>query len=611
MKQKQIPINEDINIPTYEEILNPQKRTFPRTVDLLTCPILAIAMHFFIIGFWGKAIFFETNKKNIEEIEVYMKNIDIKEFKEPREIPINEDKKDDNDESVNFEPDDVKVDDIEIKNIEIKDIKDMDEVGVMKINKSNLSLKGTIAMRANSQSRLKMIKKYNTGNGANSNKINIRTSLALKWLAENQNNNGSWGIGNARYESIIALSSLATLAFLAHGETPDSERFGNTILKAIKFLVYSVTKRKLSENINPQHNWIVEGGDRGYGNGMLGYALAEAYNVTKIPMIKNAMNKQISCIIKAQNEQGSWNYNYLKKMKYLKTPQETRGKKISDPKGDIIARSDLSLAGWHYQALKAALSAGCANKNLQKAIDKSILSLKSYSYIGNGCWGYSNTSLTSEQTEKFNEGHSFSMSSVGILCLQLFGEGDCPQVKKGMNYLTKTNPKWLSCDWEEVGNVIIGKKNTNYLDEETAVWSLYAWYYYTQAIFQGEQGKGANWKKWNSSFSKELIKQQNADGYWISPVHKYTYQGIGTLGEHSYIFYSDKVKKSISRGSFASKSAKEPTSEASKDLKIYSTALCTLMLTVYYRYLPSSESNITKEKSIKYYVNDDIGLFFE
>lgn len=71
--------------------------------------------------------------------------------------------------------------------------------------------------------------------------------------------------------------------------------------------------------------------------------------------------------------------------------------------------------------------------------------------------------------------------------------------------------------------------------------SVYGWYYVTQAKFQGG---GSIWETWNKQFSRELVINQKTDGHWEG--------GDYDNGTH-----------------------------------VYTTALCTLMLEVYYRYLPS------------------------
>jgi hypothetical protein len=57
------------------------------------------------------------------------------------------------------------------------------------------------------------------------------TEKATKWLANLQNNDGSWGKDNKR-----VLSSYVMLCFAAQGETPHSKRYGKSIKKLLAYL---------------------------------------------------------------------------------------------------------------------------------------------------------------------------------------------------------------------------------------------------------------------------------------------------------------------------------------------------------------------------------------
>ena len=118
-----------------------------------------------------------------------------------------------------------------------------------------------------------------------------------------------------------------------------------------------------------------------------------------------------------------------------------------------------------------------------------------------------------------------SLTGAGVLGLQMLGgQGYEDEIEKGLDAI--------------VGG-IKGKK--------LAGANLYEWYYNTQACFEGG---GTPWKKWNDMFQDEIIKNQNVQRQLARP-----------QGGH----------------------APKPTRAI-----IYTTCLCTLMLEVYYRYLPAA-----------------------
>jgi hypothetical protein len=125
--------------------------------------------------------------------------------------------------------------------------------------------------------------------------------------------------------------------------------------------------------------------------------------------------------------------------------------------------------------------------------------------------------------------NQYNMSGAAILGMQTLGHGKSVPIKKGVKFLddftTKEPPDWT--------------KNAN----------LYAWYYYAQVFFQAG---GSEWKKWNDVALPQILANQRPDGGWKDE-----------------------------KFDFAASS----TTSAGADRDIYRTALCTLMLEVYYRYL--------------------------
>jgi len=123
----------------------------------------------------------------------------------------------------------------------------------------------------------------------------------------------------------------------------------------------------------------------------------------------------------------------------------------------------------------------------------------------------------------------YGLQGVGALSFQMFGESG-RNVTKALKIAQDTP-----------------------LDYNADTANLYGWYYTTQAMFfKG----GSYWNKWNVQWRDEILKNQGSDGAW---------KAEGATGHKS-------------------------TQAAGPDAQIYRNALCTLMLEVYYRYLPGTGS---------------------
>jgi hypothetical protein len=123
------------------------------------------------------------------------------------------------------------------------------------------------------------------------------------------------------------------------------------------------------------------------------------------------------------------------------------------------------------------------------------------------------------------ERFSVSMTAEGMFSQQLLGQGrDEPRMQNSAEFITRTLPNWRS------------EPNTYY------------WYYATLALYQHQ---GPSWEKWNAAITKQLLDNQHTSG--------------------------------ARAGSW------DPLDRWSKiGGRVYQTALCTLCLEVYYRYLPLS-----------------------
>jgi hypothetical protein len=277
---------------------------------------------------------------------------------------------------------------------------------------------------------------------------------ALEWLKEHQAPDGSWNmvkrsnlgkdIGNA------SMTGLGLLTFLAHGETPTSEQYGETVEKAIRFLVSAQ---------NDEGGFCrTTSGPGTYAHAIATYAVSEAYGLTQIPVLRDCMEKAAGVIIRGQQPGGGFDYGYKDQ-----------------------GRRDTSVAGWQIQALKAAYIANADVPGLEEALAKAVEDLVS-SQAGNGRFNYSATT----------ENGTINMTGVGVLCLQLLGEGRRPPARDGIKAL-----EGVKVDWDS---------NPRH--------ALYGWYYITQAKFHHG---GNTWSRWNSEFARLYTRRQNEDGSWTSP----------------------------------------------------------------------------------------------
>lgn len=247
---------------------------------------------------------------------------------------------------------------------------------------------------------------------------------ALEWLKRNQSPDGSWGPNKT------AMTGLGLLTFLAHGETTASEKYGEVVEKAIRFLISQQDAEgrfcKTDNQPGP------------YAHGIAAYAISEAYGLTRIPSIKPVMEKAIQVIINGQQPKGGWDYNYSKG-----------------------ARRDSSVGAWQIQALKAAYIAGAENRGLKEAMDKAVEDLKSVQDPEDGRFLY-----TDDKSHKTD-----SITGLAVLALQLMGHGSSKEARAGLQALTGSN-----CDWEKPES-----------------WPLYGWYYVTQAKFHQGGQTWAGW----------------------------------------------------------------------------------------------------------------------
>jgi hypothetical protein len=184
-------------------------------------------------------------------------------------------------------------------------------------------------------------------------------------------------------------------------------------------------------------------------------------------------------------------------------------------------REDMSVTGWQFQALRAAEHTSLKISGLKGAMKRTADYLERRSQPEGG--------IGHKGAKRGGAYSQYTMTGIGALGLQTLGGGSSSVVTKALKFIMSEADK-DPLDWKKNGE-------------------LYCWYYNTQAVFQ--RG-GKDWDKWNGMFRDQVLKNQKADGTYNPESAEY---------------------------------AGATSSGAGGDANIYRSALCTLMLEVYYRYL--------------------------
>lgn len=281
----------------------------------------------------------------------------------------------------------------------------------------------------------------------------------LEWLQSTQNPDGSWGRG----QFVPAYTGFGLLCYLGRCETPMSAKYGETVLKAITFLIDVGMKNdgRLTNDSANKH-WS-------YEHAIAAYALAEAYTFCEqlgihIPNLDEITHRSGQLIIDHQNEIGGWAYSYAKQGGHV----------------------DSSVTGWQMQALKAMQYTGIHFDGLDRAANRGVQYMEGMQNA-NGGFGYRSAGAPAGQDHCY-----FTMTGGGVLALQLWGRGNTAAVRDGTRY--------------------IGENSRFTYDGRYA--DLLGLYYEAQAMMN--RG-GESWHNYNAMFRDELLGGQDSDGSWKRP----------------------------------------------------------------------------------------------
>jgi hypothetical protein len=271
----------------------------------------------------------------------------------------------------------------------------------------------------------------------------------LNWLQSTQKPDGSWN----NYPA--AMTGFALLVYLGHCETPQSPEYGETVLKAITYLVNVGMKNdgRLSSQDATAMSWV-------YEHGIATYALAEAYTFCSqlkivIPNLDTVTKQAGDMIMQGQTDDGGWLYNFASS-----------------------GGGDNSIGFWQIQALKACKHTGLwPTSKFSKTIRNALDWLEKVQGE-DGAIGYR---ASSEQSPGLTGG--------GVLAFQMWDKGKSGPARKGIKWISENS----EFEW--------GQDSSN----------LYYHYYHAQAMINHG---GQEWKDYNERFRDVLVKAQNPDGSW-------------------------------------------------------------------------------------------------
>ncbi len=174
------------------------------------------------------------------------------------------------------------------------------------------------------------------GNISGANRLTREAVVAgLKWLARNQQRDGSWSLigpyaDGAEHENREAATAMALLAFQGDGNTTDNGKYQREVKRAWYYLL----RQQDSNGCFFREGSSIQ---RFYTQGQATIAVCELFGMTKDPLLKASYRepaeKAIDYCVRGQSSAGGWRY----------APQEG---------------SDVSVTGWILMALQSARMAG-------------------------------------------------------------------------------------------------------------------------------------------------------------------------------------------------------------------------------------------------------------
>lgn len=327
---------------------------------------------------------------------------------------------------------------------------------------AGLAAGGVVANLLPSESSLFAEESLNTDDLYLPDRLDQACSRALLFLTKMQRGDGA--ITDRGHE--LAITSLAIMAYAAVGIEPaETSQNGRAMRHALDFVLSA--KHQEETGYFGSHD-----GSRMYGHGIVTLMLTEMLGMGATPeqneLIHDRLEKAIRLILSSQA--------------IRKEPKLAGGWRYTPSSRD----SDLSVSIWQLMALRSAKNDGMDVPS--EAIESAM------NYLRNSFTGRrsANRKNVGEGGFSYTPGQnrpSFTMTSAGLLAMQVCGQYDAPEVNAAADYLLSHGPR----------------VHERYL--------FYGIYYYAQGMHQ-KGGKHA--EEAANVVSSLLLPRQQLNGGWVA-----------------------------------------------------------------------------------------------
>ncbi len=320
-------------------------------------------------------------------------------------------------------------------------------------------------------------------------------AAGLRYLADIQNPNGSWGSRrdhDDKYGDVrVGKTALSLLAFMGAGHTQASgSEFSSTVRRALDFLLEEQDSR--SDHF---------GDSNAYSHGIATYALAECFALTQDPALRAPLERGVDHILDRQSREdderfhGGWGYYYPTNRVW---------------NGDPWPR--VSVTAWQVMALESARLGGIEVPDRAFADAREFVA-KAWD-PRRGAFRYSH------DPDRLRSGYPILPASTpaALFSLSLLGiDIASPELAQARGFVLERAPR-----------------DYRYTSDDDFVYdargNLYFWYYGTLSMFRAG---GNDWRRWNAQMKETLLEGQDTDGSW-DPISIYSRYAGDDENDKSY-----------------------------------------------------------------------------